>query len=202
MKDILNLQASCKEFCRASMEKTVRHLLVVNRDWTLRWWEKDAYMGLLRECAGCGNLNAEFLLGLEELYNSRNAMLGLQHLQRAMDGGHITAAYLLGVVLFRSPAMQSYAMEILNKVSSRDLSAASDVTKCTRSGNHIVNKCRKAVLQTIRKSWKKEWGMKLGLPCDDQHCGEGWVLDDCLPRSFCSQDCQWRYEAEEFFANI
>jgi hypothetical protein len=27
-------------------------------------------------------------------------------------------------------------------------------------------------------------------------------LDDCLPRSFCSQDCQWRYEAEEFFANI
>jgi len=99
-----------------------------------KWLEKNSYLSLLRDCADCGNLDAHFILGADELHNARRAISGPQLLQLAMDG----------VVLLHQAATWSDAMEILNRVYSRDLSnaAADQVTECTISGNPITDRRR------------------------------------------------------------
>ena len=78
-------------------------------------------------------IDAYFILGADELHNARRAISAPQLLQLAMDG----------VVLFRQVATWSDAMEILNRVYSRDLSnaAADQVTECT-TGNPITDRRR------------------------------------------------------------
>ncbi|ONK55047.1 uncharacterized protein A4U43_UnF8200 [Asparagus officinalis] len=61
----------------------------------------NAYLALLQNCANCDNLNANLILGVEELYNLNRPNSGLQHLHRAMDDGHLNAAYFMGMVLLR-----------------------------------------------------------------------------------------------------
>ncbi|ONK59235.1 uncharacterized protein A4U43_C08F4370 [Asparagus officinalis] len=114
----------CKSFWRASKEKLVCWFLAVDKESRMQWWEKDAYLALLQNCTNCDNLNTNFVLGMEEPYNLNRANSGLQHLHHAMDGGHLNAAYFMGMVLFRHGAgTRSDATKILNKVSSGDLSS-------------------------------------------------------------------------------
>lgn len=47
-------------FYRVSKEKLVGRSLAVDK---LNWWEKEAYLQLLRNCADCGNVDAYFFLG-------------------------------------------------------------------------------------------------------------------------------------------
>ena len=210
LDNIRSLRATCKSFHRASRDKLVGRSMAVDKE-EKRWWEENnSYLALLRNCADCGNLEAHFILGVEELYNSRRAVSGLQHLQLAMDGGHLTAAYFLGVVLFRQAATRSDAMEILNRVSSGDLSnTAADVAGCTISGNPIIDRCREEAVKMVSRNWKKEWEMELRSPCTHPLCGaaaksrdQHWVKRDCLPRAFCSEFCRWAYECHSFFEKI
>lgn len=129
-----------------------------------------------------------------------------------MIGGHFTAAYFMGMVLFRHDTTRPYAMDILNRVASGDLSASKGKpAECTRSGNPTVDRCRGEVLDIVRRNWWKDWEMQPRNPCPNQLCGRvakastadcNWVEKDCRPRAFCSQVCRWGHEAKKFFEEI
>ncbi|ONK78892.1 uncharacterized protein A4U43_C01F720 [Asparagus officinalis] len=210
LRDIRVLRATCKSFYRASKEKLVGRSLAVDKEDMLQWWENNAYFALLRDCADCDNLEANFILGVEEIYNLNQGRSGLQHLQRAMDGGHLAAAYFMAILLFRHAATKYDAMNILNRVSTGDLSSTKSVTPCTKSGNPTVNRCRRETIRVIRKSWKKEFEIEPGVPCKHRNCGrddgdgviDPWVKDGESPRVFCSHLCRWTYEYHNFFGQI
>ncbi|ONK55046.1 uncharacterized protein A4U43_UnF8190 [Asparagus officinalis] len=74
------------------------------------------------------------------------------------------------------------------------------VRKIRRSGNPVIERCRRETIEEIQKSWKRGLEMGPRLPCKHRHCGrfdddrsgDGWVRDDQRPRAFYGQVCKSR----------
>ncbi|KAJ8512695.1 hypothetical protein OPV22_003129 [Ensete ventricosum] len=66
-EDIMRLRAS--RFREASKARKVGQCMPVRRERAFRWLDAKGYFAFLRSCAECGNLEANLILGLDEVYN-------------------------------------------------------------------------------------------------------------------------------------
>ncbi|OAY80314.1 hypothetical protein ACMD2_09508 [Ananas comosus] len=169
------------------------------------WWDREKFLDLIRSCAKSGNLEACFVLGLDEFYNKRRRAEGLRHLREAAAGGHRAAAYAAGMLLFRRPSTRRLGIEQLESVA--------DV-----GGAAAVGKWRREAASGVRAITWKRWrrrplkrSSEEG-PCADRRCGAAaaaaekgggeWWWREERERRFCSRECRWRHEYYKFIETI
>ncbi|PKA58387.1 hypothetical protein AXF42_Ash013893 [Apostasia shenzhenica] len=166
-------------------------------DWTMLWEDKNAYVEFLRRCAAAENLDANFLIGLEEIYNQGRQETGFHHLQLASRGGHLLALYLIGYLLFLDGDSRCVIIDMLKGMSSRE-----------------AKQCRWRVVEILSEmTWERGW-LKRKINGDrqceeDESCGEWnreesdqWLGEKGVERKFCSEGCRWRHEYLMFCSMI
>ncbi|KAI0516386.1 hypothetical protein KFK09_009059 [Dendrobium nobile] len=116
IRDIRSLRRTCKKFHAICSSKRVGKYVSVE-DWSMYWHNKEGYFGFVRFCAESENVNASFLLGLEEMVNLGRFDIALHHLQFAASQGHIVSKYFMGVFLLGDESSRSYAINLLNEKS-------------------------------------------------------------------------------------
>ncbi|WOK95377.1 hypothetical protein Cni_G04084 [Canna indica] len=215
-EDLRSLRASCSRFFAASKEKIIGRRMPVKKMDGFRWSDIKNYLAFLKYCAESGNLEASYLLGLQEMYTSKDKKIknsGLNHLLNAMEGGHKASTYVAGIILFKKPETRSLGTRILNKLAALGLSESSSSSTAPESesvmsgGNLLIQTCRREAAATIRDiSWKR-WHLRSRSPtCANRACGcvvkdhvviDRWAGDD-ERRRFCSSRCKWMNELYEF----
>nr|CAD1820731.1 unnamed protein product [Ananas comosus var. bracteatus] len=207
LRDLTNLRRSCKVLYEMSKSREVGRRMAVEREGMLSWWDREKFLDLIRSCAKSGNLEACFVLGLDEFYNKRRRAEGLRHLREAAAGGHRAAAYAAGMLLFRRPITRRLGVEQLE-------SLADD------GGAVAVGKWRREAAAGVRAITWKRWrrrplkrSSEEG-PCVDRRCGaaaavaaekgggEWWWEGEERERRFCSRECRWRHEYYKFIETI
>ncbi|KAL0921667.1 hypothetical protein M5K25_008764 [Dendrobium thyrsiflorum] len=186
IKDIRYFRQTCKDFHVACSSKRVGKYMNVE-DWSMYWQDKQGYLGFLQSCAESENINALFLLGLEEMFNLRRFDDGMHHLQLAASQGHILSKYIRGLLLFHDESTRLHAIDLLNEISNN------------------THQCRKLASQIF---WKMIWqkGPSLSfIRCEDLSCGTSilggdnlWLHEIQVKRRFCSDLCKWAHEYKMF----
>ncbi|KAH0464411.1 hypothetical protein IEQ34_007197 [Dendrobium chrysotoxum] len=120
IKDIRYFRKTCKDFHATCSSKRVGKYMNVE-DWIMYWQDKQGYLGFLESCAESENVNALFLLGLEEMFNLRRFDIGLRHLQLAAGQGHNLSKYIRGLLLFHDESTRLHAIDLLNEICPVEL---------------------------------------------------------------------------------
>ncbi|KAG6517002.1 hypothetical protein ZIOFF_020379 [Zingiber officinale] len=203
-RDLKRLRESCKDFHEASRAKKVGKFMHVRRELELclNWFDRKEYLELLRGCARCDNLDACFILGLEEIFNSKEKTVGLSHLQKAKMGEHPVAAYVLGMLLFSEPETRPLAVRVLSELAAAEKTGGAATSL---GGCGLIRECRREAAATMRDmTWVRP--ERVELVCPNRQCGRAFGTHDWdlwlhgENRSFCSNVCRWRHEAN-LFAN-
>ncbi|CAL5060459.1 unnamed protein product [Urochloa decumbens] len=208
LDDIVNLRRSCKVFRDATAARKVGRCMAVDREWRLHWWDKARFLSVLRWCAASGNMEASYILGLEEFCNRRRKAIGLWHLRRAMEHGHAAAAYMIGIITLhdslRSPGGAEQELERLDWFCA-------PISAGPRTRRRMASVRREAV-SVMRRLTMRRWRLaEPPTPCTDPWCGKvetetagawAWDGDGDEERWFCSRTCRWKHEYCKFIDKI
>ncbi|KAH0464660.1 hypothetical protein IEQ34_007446 [Dendrobium chrysotoxum] len=176
IRDIRYFRQTCKNFHAICSSKRIGKCMNVE-DWSMCWQDKQGYLGFLQSCAKSENVNALFLLGLEEMFNRRKYDVGLHHLRLASSQGHLLSKYLMGLWWVRDDSSRSHGIHLLKEVS----------------GN--IHQCRRQASQIFSKMIWQKWPSLSFIRCEDLSCGTSalqgdnlWLHEEHVKRRFCSDD--------------
>ncbi|CAN6816971.1 unnamed protein product, partial [Brassica oleracea] len=72
------------------------------------------YKTLVETCIKANNVDAHYVKGMLEYFQSQNQILGLHHIHTASEGGHLQGRYVYGVLLM-AIGQTKKGVKIINK---------------------------------------------------------------------------------------
>ncbi|CAN6892358.1 unnamed protein product [Brassica oleracea] len=72
------------------------------------------YKTLVETCIKANNVDAHFVKGMLEYFQSQNQILGQHHIHTASEGGHLQGRYVYGVLLMAIGQTEK-GVKIINK---------------------------------------------------------------------------------------
>jgi hypothetical protein len=195
----------------ASKERHVGRRLALENEKMMKWRDNMAYHAMLKHLADVGNPEACFIVGLTLVFARHDTQQGRVCLNQAAAGGHKTAAYVLGLLLY---TLKDQRERDLAKRYIGLLEGDAGCTKVTAEKTNLeYRKYRQLAANAVREvAWKgmtdsRRSGLASvlleedGDRCTSARCGlpqGGWADYDI----FCSDDCRIRRERLEFFGLV
>ncbi|KAF8657542.1 hypothetical protein HU200_059985 [Digitaria exilis] len=123
MEDLRSLRATCKAMHRPCRDRDVGRRLVLHRVRVKQMQEEDpaGYDVFVRNLAACGNLEACFLTGMDDIFGrNRSPRPPLEQLHRAAAAGHKMAATVFLYRANNGNDTNATAMEYMKQVEFED----------------------------------------------------------------------------------
>ncbi|KAJ1282652.1 hypothetical protein BS78_03G068300 [Paspalum vaginatum] len=217
MEDICSLRATCQATHAACKEGAVGRRVALEREHTMRWFEHDRYLALVRNLAGAGNPEACFVLGLTLVFTQGRTGLGTDRLKRAAVAGHKAAAYVLGVLCYTNGETRDDAKRYIRQIEAETAPDGGGVhghgCKAAMKTNRECIRWRDQAVHAIREvTWRMDREMVPvpvappededdGQHCEGSGCGvpDGWNSGCAV---FCSEGCRIRHEYFQFFSRV
>uniref|UniRef100_A0A0D9UWM5 At2g35280-like TPR domain-containing protein n=1 Tax=Leersia perrieri TaxID=77586 RepID=A0A0D9UWM5_9ORYZ len=208
--DLLNLRATCKAMHAATKERDVGRRVPLERLEGMKWGENGRYIAIVNNLAVTGNPDACFHIGVALIFTRQDIVQGILYLTTAAAGGHKTAAYVLGILLYsKSDKLTTLGKKYISQVEGDDGEEETAAVKMRT--NRECCRCRKIAEDAVREvTWKVAGGGRRrgrilampveGQPCTNAGCGvdSGWEGYGV----FCSDGCRIRHEYSEFFTEV
>ncbi|BAB16463.1 hypothetical protein [Oryza sativa Japonica Group] len=167
----------------------------------MKWVENERYL------VAADNPDTCFIIGVTLVFAQQDMAQGLFLLDKAATAGHKTAAYVLGLLLYKSDEARATGKKYISQVEGDGDEAAT-----TDAGNKRTNqecrRCRKIAEDAVQEvMWKvvRRRGQLLVLPEDNHQCttiGCGLELGWEGYEGFCSDSCRIKHEYSKFFTEV
>ncbi|KAM0829840.1 hypothetical protein ACQ4PT_066619 [Festuca glaucescens] len=203
MADLCNLRSTCKDMYGACKERHVGRRLALEKERGMKWRDNVGYFAMLKNLADAGNPEACFTLGLTLVLARHNKQQGLACLDQAVAGGHKTAAYVLGVLLYTLKDERDVAKRYISQVEGdvmRNVATEKTNRECKKYRQLAVNAVREVAWKGMENGGQSGLVPEDGRRCTSARCGvpEDWADYDV----FCGDDCRIRHECVEFFGQV
>uniref|UniRef100_A0A0E0MR78 At2g35280-like TPR domain-containing protein n=1 Tax=Oryza rufipogon TaxID=4529 RepID=A0A0E0MR78_ORYRU len=166
----------------------------------MKWVENERYL------VAADNPDTCFIIGVTLVFAQQDMAQGLFLLDKAATAGHKTAAYVLGLLLYKSDEARATGKKYISQVEGDGDEAAT-----TDAGNKRTNqecrRCRKIAEDAVQEvMWKvvRRRGQLLVLPEDNHQCttiGCGLELGWEGYEGFCSDSCRIKHEYSKFMTH-
>ncbi|KAF2566075.1 hypothetical protein F2Q68_00024295 [Brassica cretica] len=110
------------------------------------------YQTLVDRCLETNNIDAHFVKGMLEYFESQNQIIGLHHIHIASKGGHVQGTYVYGVLLMAIGETEN-GVKIINKLT--DDKRISVVEDCMANFQHSMERPFLHMKETYVSSMKK-----------------------------------------------
>ncbi|CAN7115573.1 unnamed protein product [Brassica rapa subsp. narinosa] len=132
------------------------------------------YRMLVARCLEANNIDAHFVKGMLEYFESQNQILGLHHIHIASKGGHIQGTYVYGVLLMAVGETDN-GVKIINKLTNdKGISVVED---CMANFQRSIERPFLHMKETYVSSMQKMWPH---LNCHPQEGADTMVCSNCF----------------------
>uniref|UniRef100_A0A0E0L3X4 At2g35280-like TPR domain-containing protein n=1 Tax=Oryza punctata TaxID=4537 RepID=A0A0E0L3X4_ORYPU len=204
--DLLSLRATCKAMHAAAKERDVGRRIPLERMENMKWMENERYIAVVNHLVGASNPDACFIVGVTLIFVHQDMEQGPLFLNKAATAGHKAAAYVLGLLLYKSDEARATGKKYISQVEGDDDEAEAGVG--VKRTNRECRRCRKIAEDAVQEAtWKVrgQHGRMLVLPEDNHQC----TAAGCGVESgwggygvFCSDGCRIKHEYSKFFTEV
>ncbi|KAF0896089.1 hypothetical protein E2562_018204 [Oryza meyeriana var. granulata] len=125
----------------ATKERDVGRRVSLERLDRMKWLENERYLAVVNHLVGAGNPGACFIVGVTLVFASQDIKQGLLFLDKAASAGHKAAAYVLGLLLYKSDEAHATGKKYISQVEGDDGEAVAGAG--ARRTNRECQQCRK-----------------------------------------------------------
>ncbi|KAF3560106.1 hypothetical protein F2Q69_00011100 [Brassica cretica] len=131
------------------------------------------YQTLVDRCLETNNIDAHFVKGMLEYFESQNQIIGLLHIHIASKGGHVQGTYVYGVLLMAIGETEN-GVKIINKLTDGEFSVVED---CMANFQRSMERPFFHMKETYVSSMKTMWPH---LNCHPQEGADTTVCSNCF----------------------
>ncbi|XP_022139208.1 putative F-box protein At1g67623 [Momordica charantia] len=197
--DLYNAKLANKDFLGAAMDGHVLHHVLLRDLPVFSWWHGPKFSSFIENCVKAGNPEALFRMGMIQFFCRNEEASGLANLKASGEKGHVEAAYVYGVILYRQ---------------SKGEAGAEFLRRCESRGGERMTECRRRIKWFVWGMWVKNKSFlredkeyldrRRQSCCFEKECHMikmmGWDWTDeanCYGDDTCER-CKWNGEVSRF----